>query len=156
MNKKLVIFLIICFVSLLTLGGVSAANLQHHDFDDYFSMDVPKGTSFEKQDSSTNENGMELTSISYASDEIMIVYMDTPLYSENSSAFMYQSLFESLNVDLTECYESQEDNLIILEPTTNDGVHFSIVGTISGSKMIILAGLDTDLLKEMGHTIEFK
>lgn len=156
MNKKLAILLIICFASFLAIGSVSAANLKHHNFDNYFSMDVPKDMSFQKQDDSTNENGIKLTTISYVTDETVVMYMDTPVLSENSSDFFFQSMFESMNPDLTECYESQEDNLRIIEPVGNDGQHLAIVGTSSGNEMVMLAGLDTDLLRDMGRTIEFK
>lgn len=156
MNKKIAILLIICFASFLVMGSVSAANLKNHNFDDYFSMDIPKDMSFQKMENSTEEAGVEFMQISYVSDNTVILYMDTPVFSENSSDFMFQSLFESLNPDLTKCYESQDDNLKIIEPVGNDGQHLTVVGTSSGNKVIILAGLDKDLLKDMAHTIEFE
>jgi len=155
MNRKFLGLCIIFLVAVLTMGAVGATNLERHDFDGYFSMDVPEGAAFEKQNSSTYENGIKIDSISYMSDSMVIFYMATPLLSEYSSYSLYQTMFESVNSDLTQCYESQEDNLRILEPTANDTVHFALVGTSSGNKTVLLMGNDVALLKEMGHTIRF-
>ena len=155
MNKKIIGLFTISLIVILTMGAVSAANLESHNFDGYFSMKVPKDMTFEKEDDSTIDEEMKLISLSYLSDSLVVFYWEGPIYSNYSSYYYSQLMFQGINPDLTKCYESQEDNLRILEPTTNDDVHFAIVGTNSDNKQIFLAGQDVSLLKEMGHSIEF-
>lgn len=154
MNNKVMCLFTIFLAVIITMGVASATDLESHDFDDYFSMDVPQGTTFQKEDSSINDE-FKMDSVGYMSDSLGVFYIDTQFFLEYTSYSLYQMMFENINVDLTKCYESQEGNLRILEPTTNDGVHFSLVGTSSGNKMVVLMGNDVSLLKEMGHTIEF-
>lgn len=138
------------------MASVNAADLTHHNFDNYFSMDVPKGVDFEKEDFSIHENGLDVVEVYYYSDEIEIVYLDSPLYSNETAAYYYQYMFKLLNPDSTKCYESQEGNLRILEPTTNDGTELPIVGLNEDGRLITIDGNDVELLKEMAFTAEFK
>lgn len=154
MNKNVILLFAIFLVTVLAMGTVSAVNLENHDFDGYFSMDVPKDITFEKEDASIDENDFEASMITYMSNNLAIMYTDT-LVSENSSYYLYQEAFQSANPDLTKCYESQEDNLRILEPTSSDDFHFALVGTSSGNKIVMIMGNDVNLLKEIGHSIEF-
>ena len=114
MNKKWIYLFIIFLTAVLAMGSVGAAKLEDHNFNDYFSMKIPKDVHFEKQDDSTHENGLDMISISYMSDDLVITYIDSPMISENSAEFFYQTTFESIMSDLDECYESQEGNLTIL------------------------------------------
>lgn len=155
MNKKVLGLSAIFIVAVLAMGAVSATDLSNHDFGDYFSMKTPD-VNFEKQENSTGEEGFEMDMVSYVSEDLVIFYSDSPLFSEDSCYSIYQMMFGLVNPDLTECYESQEGNLRILEPTTNDETHFALVGVNSGNKTVMLFGNDVDLLSEMGHTIKFK
>ena len=155
MNRKCVGLFIIFLVALLAIGSVGAANLKNQDFDGYFSMKVPKDASFQKDENYTNENGFKLVSVSYVNNDLGIFYMDSPAFSENSSTWFYQTMFEGINLDLNECYETQEGNLVILEPKTIDETHLPVVGVASGNKMVILTGKDLDLLEDMGHSVNF-
>lgn len=156
MNKKFIGLFIIFLVAILAMGSVGAANLENHNFDGYFWMKVPKDSSFEKQNNTTSENGLKQISLSYSNNDLFIGYQESPVLSENSSVGLYQSTFEVMCPDLEECYETQEGNLLILEPKTIDEMHAPLVCITSGNKMVILSGMDVDLLKEMGHTIEFE
>ncbi len=153
MNKK---YLLLFIVFLLAIGSASAANFDNHDFDGYFTMDVPSGATFQKDINETNEEGIKLIVANYMSNDFAIMYMDSPLNTENSSAWFYQSFFEVGNPDLTKCYERQEGNLKILEPTTSNEASFPVVGVSSGNKMIIIMGNDTDVLEQMGKSVEFQ
>ena len=155
MNKKFIGLFIIFLVAILAIGSVGAANLKTNDFDGYFSMKIPKDVNFQKQSDSINDNGFNMDMLLYASEELVIIYMDAPMLSENSSAFLYQGMFESMYPDLDECYESQEGNLTILEPKTIDDMHMPIVGSSSGSQLVIIIGKDLDLITEMGESIKF-
>ena len=97
-----------------------------------------------------------MISLSYVSQDLVIVYEDTPIFSENSSKFIYQTLFESMYPDLDECYEYQEGNLTILEPKKIDDTHVPLAGTTSGSEYVIIMGKDLDLIKKMGKSVDFK
>ena len=119
-------------------------------------MKVPKNVDFHKEKNSTDENGFKMDMLMYISDNLIIMYFDTPIFSENTYYGLYQKIFQNANPDLTNCYESQEDNLRIMEPTVKDKTHASLVGTCSGNKFIILMGNDVNTLKSMGHSITFK
>lgn len=155
MNKKFIGLFVIFLVAILAMGSVGAANLKTNDFDGYFSMKIPKDVNFQKQSDSINESGFNMDMLTYASEELAIIYMDAPVLSENSSVFLYQTMFESMYPDLDECYESQEGNLTILEPKTIDEAHMPIVGSSSGSQLVMIVGKDLDLITEMGESIKF-
>jgi len=72
MNKRFIGMFVIFFVAVLAMGSVSAVN---HDFDDYFSMDIPKGTTFEKEDMSVNEGGVKMTDVVYFNDDLMVEFL---------------------------------------------------------------------------------
>ncbi|MBE6509056.1 MAG: hypothetical protein E7Z77_06515 [Methanobrevibacter sp.] len=153
MNKK---YLLLFIVFILAMGSVSAANFDNHDFDGYFTMDVPNGATFQKDINETNEEGIKLIMASYMNNDLAVMYMESPTFSENSSAWFYQSFFEAGNPDLTKCYERQEGNLKILEPTTSNEASFPIVGVSRGDKIVVITGKDIDALKQMGNSVEFK
>lgn len=155
MNKKFIGLFVIFLVAILAMGSVGAANLKTNDFDGYFSMKIPKDVNFQKQSDSINESGFNMDMLTYASEELAIIYMDAPVLSENMSTFFYQTMFESMYPDLDECYESQEGNLTILEPKTIDEAHMPIVGSSSGSQLVMIVGKDLDLITEMGESIKF-
>lgn len=155
MDKKWICLFIIFFAAVMAVGSVNAGDLENHDFKGYFSMKIPKNTHFEKEDDSSHENGLDMVYLSYMNENLVIIYMDTPVYTENSSVFFYQTFFESTFPDLDKCYESQEGNLTILEPKKIDDAHYPMVGTSSGSEIVIIAGKDLDMIKEMGESVDF-
>ena len=155
MDKKWICLFIIFFAAVMAVGSVNAADLENHDFKGYFSMKIPKNTHFEKEDDSSHENGLDMVYLSYMNENLVIIYMDTPVYTENSSVFFYQTFFESTFPDLDKCYETQEGNLTILEPKKINDEHFPMVGVSSGSEIVIIMGKDLDLIKEMGESVDF-
>ena len=156
MDRKWICLFIIFFAAVLAMGSVDAAELKDHNFKDYFSMKIPKNAHFQKQNDSSHENGLDMISLSYISQDLVIFYENATLFSENSSKFLYQSMFESSMPDLDECYEYQEGNLTILEPKKIDDTHLAMVGTSSGNEYVIIAGKDLDLIKKMGKSVDFK
>ena len=156
MDKKWIFLFIIFLAAILAMGSVDAAELKDHNFKDYFSMKIPKNVHFEKHEDSSHEDGIDMISLSYLSKDLIIVYEAVPFFSENSSEFYYQTVFESFCSDLDECYEYQEGNLTILKPKKIDDTHVPIVGTTSGSEYVIIVGKDLDLIKKMGKSVDFK
>ena len=156
MNKKVIGLFIIFFAAVLAMGSVGAATLKTNDFDGYFSMKVPKNVNFQKQANSSGDSGFNADMVTYASEDLVIMYMDSSMISENMSTFFYQSMFESMYPDLDDCYETQDGNLTILKPKTIDDTHMPIVGSCSGTKLVMIFGKDLDLIKEMGKSIKFK
>ena len=154
MNKKLI--LILLCISFFAICSVGAADLENYDFDGYFTMKVPKDVSFEKEINATSEEGIDVVGATYMSENIMIAYMHNPFINENSSVSLYQTFVEQVNPESTQCYESQEGNMTIFESTAEDGSQIIVIGVTSGNKMILLAGEDMSLLKEMGHSVKFK
>lgn len=155
MNRKGIFLLVVLCISFFAIASVSATDFTNHDFHGYFSMKVPEGMSFEEDFNESNENGIDQIFAIYASENIVIVYMDSIMYSDNSSVFCYQTFFESMNPESMGCYESQEGNLTILEATTNDGSELSLVGLSNGNKMIMVAGDDVEVIKTMARSAEF-
>ena len=152
MNKKIILFAGILFVSLLAINSVSAAQYVTHDFDGYFTMQVPDDVTFQKDvNTAVGENNF----ITYQNENIVIMYCDSFFVSENSSTYFIQTIFEELNPDLSTCHESQEDGLLILEPTTNNDLNFITVGKCSGNKVLIIVGDDLELIKGMAKSAKF-
>ena len=156
MNNKVIGLFIIILVAALTIGNINAADFENHNFDNYFSMKIPKDMSFEKEDTSISYESYKSITISYFSEDLMIEYIDSPTFSENSSAYIYQTLFESANDDLKECYETQYNGTIILETTQDDGDHISLAGISSGHKMVIIGSTDSYLVKQLARTVKLE
>lgn len=154
MNKKWIVLFIILCVSLLAVSSVSATNFVNRDFDGYFSMDVPDGSTFQKDINDTTEDGIRNIMAMYMNEKLVIIYIDSPFTSNESAEFFYQSFFEGMYPDATKCYETQEGNLTILEPTTINELNIPIVGTSQGNKILIVAGEDLDTCKQMAKSAQ--
>lgn len=159
MDKK---FILICVITLvLSVGAVSAVNLETKTFDDAFSMKVPKNSNFAVQamDSSSGFNFSSNVSLKMHVDEknqIVIIYSDIPLISNNSVDWWYQNIFQSLNPNLDSCYETQIGDMKYLKPVKKSSTNVALAGTNKGNDTVMVAGSDYDLVKSMGKTIKFK
>ena len=139
----------------LTISSVSADEMNYQDFDGYFSMKAPNNIHFEKEINKTTENGIDQLFASYMSENVVVMYINSLAFSNESAVFFYQSFFEQMNPGSMECYESQEDNLTILEPVTNDGSGISLAGMSSGNQVLVVAGDDSNVIKAMARTAKF-
>ena len=152
MNKKY--FLIMFIVLLVTIGSVSAVNMEKHNFDNYFTMDIPEGSSVETQDDSENESEDDIA-LSFISEDWLVIYYNSPALSGDSVTWLYQNTFNIVNEDLDGCIEYQDGDLRILRPENEDGNHLILVGTHSENETIMIMGTDFELVKEMAHTLKY-
>ena len=159
MDKK---FILICVIALaLSVGAVSAVNLENKNFDDAFSIDVPKDSNFVLQamDEGSSFNFSSNVSLKMHVDEknqIVIIYSDIPLISNNSVDWWYQNMFQSMNPDLDSCYETQIGDMKYLKPVNESPTNVALAGTNKGNNTVMVAGSDYDLVKSMGKTVKFK
>ena len=138
------------------MGSVSAADLENHDFDGYFSMDVPKGADFRNDTISFSENGTDNVIVDYGGDKLEITYADAPLLFKNHSSDYYEVMFDLLYPGYVLNSTGSEGNLTVFEAFDDFGETFPVVGTANGNRMIIVIGDDLDLVKQMGASIRFK
>ena len=159
MNKKLILICVIALV--LSVGAVSAVKLENKNFDDAFSIKVPKDSNFALQamDSGSGFNFSSNVSLKMHVDEknqIVIIYSDIPLISNNSVDWWYQNMFQSMNPDLDSCYETQIGDMKYLKPVKESPTNVALAGTNKGNNTVMVAGPDYDLVKSMGETVKFK
>lgn len=142
----------------MTMSVVCATSMTSHDFGGDFNMDVPKDSNFVEQPVDLNgTDAINLNERVYMDESkiILVEYVSTSLIGKENAYIFYQFMFESVNPDLNQSYEYQDDNLRVIEPVSKDNQHFAIVCMTSGNETVMLAGQDVDLLKDMAHTIEF-
>ena len=159
MNKKLILICVIALV--LSVGAVSAVKLENKNFDDAFSIKVPKDSNFALQamDSGSGFNFSSNVSLKMHVDEknqIVIIYSDIPLISNNSVDWWYQNMFQSMYPDLDSCYETQIGDMKYLKPVKESPTNVALAGTNKGNNTVMVAGSDYDLVKSMGETVKFK
>ena len=159
MNKKLILICVIALV--LSVGAVSAVKLENKNFDDAFSIKVPKDSNFALQamDSGSGFNFSSNVSLKMHVDEknqIVIIYSDIPMISNNSVDWWYQNMFQSLNPDLDSCYETQIGDMKYLKPVKESPTNLALAGINKGNDTVMVAGSDYDLVKSMGKTVKFK
>ena len=159
MDKK---FISICIIALvLSIGAVSAVNLETKNFDDTFSIKVPKNSNFAVQamDKESGFNFSSNVSLKMHVDEknqIIVIFSDIPLISKDSADYWYQYMFQNMNPNLDSCYETQIGDMKYLKPVKESSTNFALAGINKGNNTVMVAGLDYDLVKEMGETVKFK
>lgn len=143
-------------ILLLTSIGFAANNtsMEEHDFDSYFKMKVPKGTSFEKLDGISSKNINMTVNYKNETQKINIVYTVSKDAKDN----------------LLKYYEefAKNDKNITLDTTNNTTIiHFkgeNIIGetnyhdlAISGDdeKYILMQCDNETLMKSMAESIRF-
>ena len=159
MDKK---FILICIVALvLSVGAVSAVNLENKNFDDAFSMKVPKNSNFAIQ--AMNESAgfnfsSNVTLKMYVDqkNQIVVISTDVPMITNDSADFWYQNMFQSMNPNLDSCYETQIGEMKYLKPVKESSTNPALAGINKGNNTVMVAGTNYDLVKDMGKTVEFK
>ena len=159
MDKK---FISICIIALvLSIGAVSAVNLETKNFDDTFSIKVPKNSNFAVQamDKESGFNFSSNVSLKMHVDEknqIIVIFSDIPLISKDSADYWYQYMFQNMNPNLDSCYETQIGDMKYLKPVKESSTNFALAGINKGNDTVMVAGTDYDLVKSMGETVKFK
>lgn len=156
-TENLILMFIFAFACLLICSTGFAANntsLEQHDFDSYFKMDVPKGISFEKRNTTSNNNANVTLNYRNSAEKINIVYAESTVTKD----------------DLLKYYEdiAKNDKNMTLNTTNNTTIiHFkgeNIIGednyhdmAISGdnTKYIIMQCDNETLMKSMAGSIKF-
>ena len=147
MDKK---FISICIIALvLSIGAVSAVNLETKNFDDTFSIKVPKNSNFAVQamDKESGFNFSSNVSLKMHVDEknqIIVIFSDIPLISKDSADYWYQYMFQNMNPDLDSCYETQIGDMKYLKPVKESPTNFALAGTNKGNDTVMVAGTDYD------------
>ena len=106
-SRSLILIAFFAMAALIVAGAGYAGNntaLEQHDFDSYFKMDVPKGISFEKTNSTAGEdinitinykNYTEKINIIYAEsdakDDLLKYYEDMAKHDENVTLKSYNN-----------------------------------------------------------------
>ena len=156
-SKKFILIVLLALAALLVAGAGFAANdtsLEQHDFDSHFTMKIPKGISFEKNEGTpTKKVNLSVNYKNYA-EKINIIYAES----------------EGAKDDLLKYYENfaKNDENITLNTTNNTTIiHFkgnNIIGednyhdmAISGddSRYILMQCDNESLMKSMAQSIKF-
>jgi hypothetical protein len=155
MNKKYLMIFSLIFMIIFTCGCVSA--MEQHNFGSDFTMNVPKDSNFEKAEGAVYDD-LPFNEIDYVDqkNKIVVSYINDPMISDENVDCNYDSLFTLLNPKLDECIEYMEGNMKIIEPKKKSDNRVSVVGLHENNNTIILMGSNTDTLKDMAQTVEFK
>ena len=156
-NKSLSILMIFLLIGVLCMGVVCAKSMETQDFLN-FKIDTPEGSNFVEQPTEgDNEfNGVPFSQVAYADEanQIVIYYINSPIFSGEGNSVLYQLFFESVNPELNQSYEYQDGNLRVIEPVQKSEMTFSLVGLTLGNETLLLFGPDVNLLKDMANTVE--
>lgn len=152
MDKKWILLGMVFLVSLV-IGSVGAAELESHDFGNYFSMDVPKGTDFSNQTILSAENGTTQVVAVFMGGTLEIVYLNSTNDFEKNSTDHFKAIFEAM-YPMKLKHKGQEGDLTIFE-ADDDGDTYPVIAKASGNELVYVIGDDLNLIKEMGNTIKF-
>ena len=157
LTKSFIVILILAFITLMITGAGFASNntsLEKYDFDSYFTMDIPKGISFEKKEGMPSKNINLTVNYKEKNGTINIIYTEAVGAKE----------------DLLKYYEdfAKNDPNITLNTTNNTTViHFkgnNIIGetnyhdlAISGDddRYLLMQCDNESLMKSMAKSIRF-
>ena len=156
--KSLILIAILTFAVLSAAGAGFAANntnLEKHDFDSFFEMNVPKGISFERHESTPSKN-INL-SVNYQNDteNINIVYVESTGTKDNLLKYYEEFAKNNTNITINTVNNTTlihfKDTNIIGETNYHD---LAIVG--NNSRYILMQCDNETLMKSMAESIRFK
>ena len=150
--------LTLIFISFLMVGSVNAS-LVDYNFDNDFSMNVPKDSNFVQQTvpQSDDDTGFIGDEKDYVDEknQLAVLYIESELISNDTVDGWYDNLFSVFNYNLTKYWESQSDGIKIFEPKGSSDEYFSMVGVHSENKTVVVFGEDTSLILKMANTVKF-
>ena len=157
MNRKLIFALIFILALGLCVSSVSAASLHPKNFENDFTVSIPKGSNFVKTESEMEEDafmGIEMEQYIDESNMLILMYVDSAVISDDSANWWYSMLFESVNSGLDEYLESQSGNAVFMRPDGSSDEYMSLFGVHSGNETLMIMGMDKSLVEEMGNTVK--
>lgn len=141
--KKIYMVLIALIVATMAVAVVSAADMEAKDFDGKFTIDVPKGATFDEQTQGAGR-------IFFSEDiGITVVYFEDP--SINSASV--QSIYQAIANDSDYTIEGTDGNVTTLTSNQGDGC---IMATYKNGIYVTVSGTDKELIKSMIDTVKFK
>lgn len=156
-TKCLILISLFALAALLVAGAGFAANntsLEQHDFDSYFKMDVPKGISFEKTNSTPSKNINVTLNYRNSTEKINILYVESEGTKDNLLKYY-------------EDFAKNDKNITINTSNNTTIIHFkgeNIIGednyhdmAISGdnTKYVLMQCDNETLMKSMAGSIRF-
>lgn len=157
MNKKGIMIFTLMLTLFLMLGSVNAS-LVEHNFDNDFSMEVPSDSNFVLQPIQDDEDASIMGNEKVYLDEnnlLFVLFVEGSMISDDNVDGLYEYIFEVINPGITNYWESQSDGMKVFKPKGHTDEYFSMVGTHSGNKTVIVFGDDTSLLIKMTNTTKF-
>lgn len=156
-SKSLTMILILTLAVLLFAGTSFAANntsLEEHDFDSYFKMNVPKGTSFEKLEGIASKN-INLT-INYKNETQKINIVYTVSKDAKDNLLKYYEEFAKNDKNIT--FNTTNNTTIIHFKGENiiGETNYHDMAIIGDNEKYILMQCDNEtLMKSMAESIRF-
>ena len=140
MKKYLPILFILAIACAFSVSAVMAVDLEKHDFDGKFTMDVIKGSDFEKSEDDGVVTYMDFNT------SMAVIYMEDDIIDKNEDYIFYDSFEKTSGFK----YDSTEDDIHIYKQddqyttlVVDDGVAVSVLYN------------DKDTAVEMTKTVKF-
>ena len=155
-TENLILMFILAFAAVFVCSAGFAANntsLEQHDFDSYFKMDVPKGISFEKRNTTSSNNTNVTLNYRNSTEKINIIYAESP--TKDNLLKYYKD------------YAKNDKNMTLNTTNNTTIIHFkgeNLIGednyhdmAISGdsSKYVLMHCDNETLMKSMAGSIKF-
>ena len=156
-TKRLLLIMLFALVALLVMSAGFAINntaVEQHDFDSYFTMNVPKGVSFEKNEGTPTTNVNLSVNYRNYTQKINILYVESVGAKDNLLTYYTDMAKNDENVTLksynnTTVLHFKGDN-IIGEENYHD---MAISG--NNEKYILMQCDNESLMKTMAESIKF-
>lgn len=156
-NRSLILIALLAVAALLVANSGFANNdtpLEQHDFDSYFKMDVPKGITFEKTNSTPSKNINVTLNYKNDTEKISIIYAESAgakdgllKYYENLANNNTNMTLKSFNN--TTVIHFKGDNLI-----GEDNYHDMAISGDNTKYILMLCDNET-LMNSMASSIKF-
>ncbi len=138
--------LLIVIVASLSIGFVSASDLEVQNFDSHFSIAAPANADFQNATLSNDKATYFVDSNNY----IWVIYYQNQVISQNTVNSFYTGLDESG----TFTQEGNNGNLTLFHVNDKNLGYYG-VAVSSGNQVVIITGKDLNLLEAMGKSVDF-
>ena len=154
MRKTTSYLLVLAIVAMFLVTAVSAIDLQTHDFDGHFKMDVPKGISFEKTNNTPDKSINVTMNYKNYTEKINIIYAQSAGAKDNLLKYYEDLAKNDTNITVksfnnTTILHFKGDNLI-----GEDNYHDMAISG-DNTKYILLQCDNETLMNSMAGSIKF-